>query len=92
MTRVTHIPGRGRVCTHDQHRRSRWPVLAQPARANVLSGLITGLPSARGLLAPFSGAQYASCCHVEDARRFGPGLIAEDSDREIPHVFAALKL
>lgn len=52
--------------------------------------MITGL-LARGI-APFEAAQYATWLHVEAARQFGPGLIAEDLVEEIPRVFKALDL
>lgn len=88
MTVIAHPDGR--VATHDSTADRAAPWLATAGAGDVLSGMITGL-LARGF-APFEAAQYATWLHVEAARRFGPGLIAEDLIEEIPHVFAALNL
>lgn len=66
------------------------PWLATAGSGDVLAGLITGL-LARGL-SPFIAAQTAAWLHVEAARSFGPGLIAEDLPEELPKVFRALGL
>jgi NAD(P)H-hydrate repair Nnr-like enzyme with NAD(P)H-hydrate dehydratase domain len=52
--------------------------------------MITGL-LARGF-APTSAAETAAWLHVEAARKFGPGLIAEDLPEMIPAVFRDLGL
>ncbi|MCA0945905.1 NAD(P)H-hydrate dehydratase [Salipiger pacificus] len=52
------------------------PWLATAGAGDVLAGLICGL-MARGA-APLQAAQTAAFVHVEAARHFGPGLIAED--------------
>ena len=54
----------------------------------MLAGLIAGL-MARDL-APFDAASTAAWLHVEAARRFGPGLIAEDLPEALPGVLASL--
>ena len=42
--------------------------------------------------APQQAAETAAWLHVECARSFGPGLIAEDLPEELPKVFRALGL
>lgn len=64
------------------------PWLATAGSGDVLAGLITGL-MARGF-APFDAAGTAAWLHVECARSFGPGLIAEDLPEELPKVFRNL--
>ncbi|WP_460273318.1 NAD(P)H-hydrate dehydratase [Celeribacter sp. ULVN23_4] len=66
------------------------PWLATAGSGDVLAGLITGL-MARGF-APHHAAESAAWLHVEAARSFGPGLIAEDLPEELPKVFRALGL
>jgi NAD(P)H-hydrate repair Nnr-like enzyme with NAD(P)H-hydrate dehydratase domain len=56
----------------------------------VLAGFITGL-FACGLPA-MEAAETAAWLHVEAARAFGPGLIAEDLPDALPAVFRALGL
>lgn len=64
------------------------PWLATAGAGDVLAGLICGL-LARGL-APYHAACWGAWLHVECARRFGPGLIAEDLTEMLPAVLAAL--
>ncbi len=64
------------------------PWLATAGSGDVLAGFITGL-LARGF-APVQAAETAAWLHVECARSFGPGLIAEDLPEELPKVFRAL--
>ncbi|THD84382.1 NAD(P)H-hydrate epimerase [Aliigemmobacter aestuarii] len=64
------------------------PWLATAGSGDVLAGFITGLV-ARGL-SPFDAACAAAWLHVECARSFGPGLIAEDLPEELPKVFRGL--
>ncbi len=64
------------------------PWLATAGSGDVLAGFITGL-LARGF-APFEAACSGAWLHVECARSFGPGLIAEDLADELPRVFRAL--
>lgn len=66
------------------------PWLATAGSGDVLAGFITGL-LARGF-APMQAAETAAWLHVECARSFGPGLIAEDLPEELPKVFRALGL
>jgi ADP-dependent NAD(P)H-hydrate dehydratase / NAD(P)H-hydrate epimerase len=66
------------------------PWLATAGSGDVLAGFITGL-LARGF-APQQAAETAAWLHVECARSFGPGLIAEDLPEELPKVFRALDL
>jgi hydroxyethylthiazole kinase-like uncharacterized protein yjeF len=64
------------------------PWLATAGSGDVLAGFIAGL-LARGF-APFDAACTAAWLHVECARSFGPGLIAEDLPEELPKVLRAL--
>lgn len=66
------------------------PWLATAGSGDVLAGFITGL-LARGF-GPFDAACTGAWLHVECARSFGPGLIAEDLPEELPKVFRALGL
>jgi hydroxyethylthiazole kinase-like uncharacterized protein yjeF len=64
------------------------PWLATAGSGDVLAGFICGL-LARGFQ-PMHAAETAAWLHVECARSFGPGLIAEDLAEEVPKVFRAL--
>ncbi len=64
------------------------PWLATAGSGDVLAGFITGL-LARGF-APMQAAETAAWLHVECARSFGPGLIAEDLVEALPKVFRAI--
>ena len=64
------------------------PWLATAGSGDVLAGFITGL-LARGW-PPFEAASTAAWLHVEAARNFGPGLIAEDLPEELPKVLRAM--
>lgn len=64
------------------------PWLATAGSGDVLAGFITGL-LARGF-APMAAAETGAWLHVECARSFGPGLIAEDLPEELPKVFCGL--
>lgn len=64
------------------------PWLATAGSGDVLAGFITGL-LARGFQ-PMQAAETAAWLHVECARSFGPGLIAEDLPEELPKVMRAL--
>ena len=66
------------------------PWLATAGSGDVLSGFAAGL-LARGL-APMRAAESAAWLHVECARRFGPGLIAEDLPEQLPALLRALGL
>lgn len=64
------------------------PWLATAGSGDVLAGFITGL-LARGF-PPMRAAETAVWLHVECARSFGPGLIAEDLPEALPKVMRAL--
>ncbi|MBM7068068.1 NAD(P)H-hydrate dehydratase [Actibacterium sp. 188UL27-1] len=64
------------------------PWLATAGSGDVLAGFITGL-LARGV---DNAVEMAAWLHVECARAFGPGLIAEDLPEELPKIFRALGL
>lgn len=66
------------------------PWLATAGSGDVLAGIITGL-LARGF-DPFMAAESGAWLHVEAARAFGPGLIAEDLPEMLPQVFRDLGL
>ena len=66
------------------------PWLATAGAGDVLAGFITGL-LARGF-APMQAAETGAWLHVEAARAFGSGLIAEDLPEMVPQVFRNLGL
>ncbi len=66
------------------------PWLATAGSGDVLAGFITGL-LARGF-SPFEATCTGAWLHVEAARSFGPGLIAEDLPEELPRVFRSMGL
>ena len=78
----------GRCSINSAHYDRAAPWLATAGSGDVLSGFITGL-LARGF-APMQAAETAAWLHVECARHFGPGLIAEDLAEQLPGVFLAL--
>jgi len=80
----------GRCAINSAHYDRAAPWLATAGSGDVLAGFISGL-LARGF-APFDAACTAAWLHVECARSFGPGLIAEDLPEELPKVFRALGL
>ncbi len=80
----------GRCAINAAHYDRAAPWLATAGSGDVLAGFITGL-LARGF-APFDAACTAAWLHVECARSFGPGLIAEDLPEELPKVLRALGL
>lgn len=65
------------------------PWLATAGSGDVLAGFITGL-LARGM-SPMEAAETGAWLHVECARAFGPGLIAEDLPERIPEVLRDLE-
>ncbi|MBY8975250.1 NAD(P)H-hydrate dehydratase [Rhodobacteraceae bacterium NNCM2] len=81
---VIAAPGGGCAIHSARYDRAA-PWLATAGSGDVLAGFITGL-LARGL-APIEAAKAAAWLHVECARNFGPGLIAEDLPERLPAVF-----
>lgn len=79
----------GRCCVNSAHYDRAAPWLATAGSGDVLAGLITGL-LARGL-PPLQAAEVGSWLHVECARQFGPGLIAEDLPEQLPLVLRNLR-
>ncbi len=80
----------GRAAVHAAAYERAAPWLATAGSGDVLTGIATGL-MARGLPA-FEAAATAAWLHVEAARAFGPGLIAEDIPETLPKVYRGLGL
>ncbi|MGL4310899.1 MAG: NAD(P)H-hydrate epimerase [Paracoccaceae bacterium] len=80
----------GRCAINSAHYDRAAPWLATAGSGDVLSGFITGL-LARAF-SPFDAACTGAWLHVECARKFGPGLIAEDLPEQLPAVFRDLGL
>ena len=78
----------GAVGHHAATGRRAVPWLATAGAGDVLCGFITGL-LARGW-APSAAAEMAVYLHVECARTFGAGLLAEDLPEILPRVLARL--
>ncbi|WP_323037296.1 NAD(P)H-hydrate dehydratase [Pararhodobacter sp.] len=78
----------GRCAVHAAAYDRAVPWLATAGAGDVLAGVITGL-LARGVPS-FEAASVGAWLHVEAARRFGPGLIAEDLPDQIPQVLRGL--
>ena len=88
VTVVADPEGRLAVSAATGERAAPW--LATAGSGDVLAGFICGL-LARGF-DPFEAGSTAAWLHVECARAFGPGLIAEDLPEALPGVFRALGL
>ena len=80
----------GRAAINSAHYDRAAPWLATAGAGDVLAGFITGL-LARGF-DPIQAAGTAAWLHVECARTFGAGLIAEDLPEELPKVFSKLEV
>ena len=78
----------GAAAIHAAVRDRAAPWLATAGSGDVLAGLIAGL-MARGFW-PQEAAETAAFLHVEAARAFGPGLIAEDLPEMLPKVMRDL--
>lgn len=74
--------GRCSVNSAQYERTAPW--LATAGAGDVLAGIITGL-LARGF-SPMQAAEMGAWLHVECAREYGPGLIAEDLPEQLPSV------
>ncbi|MFP7672809.1 NAD(P)H-hydrate dehydratase [Marivita sp. S0852] len=68
------------------------PWLATAGAGDVLAGLITGLAAQDASPDLFVVTEAAVWLHVEAARQFGPGLIAEDLPDMLPKVFSTLSV
>ena len=69
------------------------PWLGTAGAGDVLAGMIAGLLArTRGPEEVQGVVEAAAWLHVEAARAFGPGLIAEDLPEALPGVFRALGL
>ncbi|WP_290689860.1 MULTISPECIES: NAD(P)H-hydrate dehydratase [unclassified Haematobacter] len=78
----------GAVWLHAAVAEEAAPWLATAGSGDVLAGLIAGL-LARGF-PPGRAARTAVWLHADAARRFGPGLIAEDLPDRVPECLRAL--
>lgn len=78
----------GRCAVNSAQYERAAPWLATAGSGDVLAGFIAGL-MARGF-SPFDAACTGAWLHVECAREFGPGLIAEDLPEMLPAVFRRL--
>ncbi|WP_367181088.1 NAD(P)H-hydrate dehydratase [uncultured Tateyamaria sp.] len=86
-TVIAHPDGRCSVHAAAYGRAAPW--LATAGAGDVLAGFITGL-LARGF-EPMAACETAAWLHVECARAFGPGLIAEDLPEMLPQVLRQLE-
>ncbi len=80
----------GRCSINSAHYDRAAPWLATAGSGDVLAGFITGLLT-RGF-PQMAAAETGAWLHVECARKFGPGLIAEDLPEQLPSVFGDLGL
>ena len=78
----------GEARINSAHYERRVPWLATAGAGDVLAGFAAGL-MARGKQ-PLDAAASAAWLHVECARAFGPGLIAEDLPDVLPQVLGGL--
>ena len=80
----------GQCAINSAHYDRAAPWLATAGAGDVLAGFITGL-LARGF-SPMQAAETGAWLHVECARQFGPGLIAEDLPEQLPKVLKKLNV
>ncbi|MGR3370823.1 MAG: NAD(P)H-hydrate dehydratase [Sagittula sp.] len=80
----------GRVAVNAAVDERAAPWLATAGAGDVLAGIVCGLMARR--LPAYDAAKAGAWLHVEAARAFGPGLIAEDLPEMLPRVFRDLGL
>ncbi|WP_300029238.1 NAD(P)H-hydrate dehydratase [uncultured Roseobacter sp.] len=80
----------GAICLHAAAFERAVPWLATAGAGDVLAGMIAGIAAPSDAGDPVGAAQAAAWLHVECARVFGPGLIAEDLADMVPRVLAGL--
>lgn len=80
----------GRASLHAASYDREVPWLATAGAGDVLAGLIAGLAASDAASSLHDMAEVAVWLHVEAARSFGPGLIAEDLPDQLPVVLRAL--
>ncbi|SMY09053.1 Bifunctional NAD(P)H-hydrate repair enzyme Nnr [Flavimaricola marinus] len=80
----------GACAIHSAQYHDAAPWLATAGSGDVLAGIVTGL-LARGF-STIEAAKVGAWLHAACARRFGPGLIAEDLAEQLPKVFRDLGL
>lgn len=79
----------GAVSLHSASYGREAPWLATAGAGDVLAGMIAGLAASEAAGAFFNMAEVAVWLHVEAARTFGPGLIADDLPDILPDVLRA---
>jgi hydroxyethylthiazole kinase-like uncharacterized protein yjeF len=81
----------GGVSVHAAQYERSVPWLATAGAGDVLAGMIAGIAASATSTGLFNATEAAVWLHVEAARHFGPGLIAEDLPEALPSVFRALQ-
>jgi hydroxyethylthiazole kinase-like uncharacterized protein yjeF len=80
----------GGASVHAAHYERQAPWLATAGAGDVLAGMIAGIAASDTRSGVFQAVEVAVWLHVEAARAFGPGLIAEDLPETLPKVFRTL--
>ncbi len=89
-TVIAHPGGAAAIHPALYDRKAPW--LATAGAGDVLAGIIAGLLAPQLVQAPMRAVEMAAWLHVEAARRFGAGLIAEDLPETLPQVYRDLGL